>query len=311
MNKNNGRFLHASFNPLTQPTTVDYIVVAGGGGGGGTGVSKGNGFGAGAGGLLQGYNYPIVQGVTYSIAIGAGGAGGLGTAAGTQGSSSSWNTTALGGGSTICTTGGGYGGATGINGGNGGSGGAGGNSFAGTGIAGQGYGAGPSFYGAPPGGGGGAGGYGGYGGVTSAYTYSATYQGAPGGPGLYVFDGNVYAGGGGTGGSNALAAIPYLGPQGGIGGGGSGGRATGYNLSACSAGGNGCQSTGGGGGGSGGPYGYITSRRLAGGHGGSGIVILRTLASVTPAVSTTGYPIIYLNGAYRYYKFTANGTITF
>jgi hypothetical protein len=40
-------------------------------------------------------------------------------------------------------------------------------------------------------------------------------------------------------------------------------------------------------------------------------VILRYPAYLAPAVSTTGYPEVYIAGGYRVYKFVASGTITF
>jgi hypothetical protein len=44
------------------------------------------------------------------------------------------------------------------------------------------------------------------------------------------------------------------------------------------------------------------------GAGGSGVVILRTLAT---AASTTGSPTVTTDGSYNVYKFTGSGSITF
>jgi hypothetical protein len=46
-----------------------------------------------------------------------------------------------------------------------------------------------------------------------------------------------------------------------------------------------------------------------GGSGGSGIVIIRYADTFPAPTSTTGTS--YTNGGYRYYKFTASGSITF
>ena len=78
--QNLGGFIPTSYNATNSaPAFIDYIVVAGGGGGGGCPAgptSQGPGCGGGAGGLLQGYQYAIVQSVVYQITVGAGGAGG-------------------------------------------------------------------------------------------------------------------------------------------------------------------------------------------------------------------------------------------
>lgn len=313
---NLGGFIPPTFDPTAVPTTLDYIVVAGGGGGAGlpAGPSAGGAaYGGGAGGLLQGYQYAIVQGVAYVVTVGAGGAGGTG-ANGSQGVASSWNSTALGGGSTISTVGGGYGAngtATGGNGGSGGGGGAG----AGSGTAGQGNNAGASSYNVPPGGGGGAGTAGTTSNTSWPNSYSVCQPGANGGSGMYCFDGNIYAGGGATG----MTAVPRLLPNqanypipvGGLGGGGNANISGGYNTSAKLPGYPGSPNTGGGGGGSGGFWSPTANLIQSGGSGGSGLVVIRTLATQKAAVSTTGNPTIYVDGAFRYYRFLANGSITF
>jgi hypothetical protein len=79
---------------LTQPISMDYVLVAGGGGGG-----AGNAAGGGAGGLIELTNQSISSG-TYSIVIGNGGNGGSGSSAfGSDGqNSTAFGKTAIGGG---------------------------------------------------------------------------------------------------------------------------------------------------------------------------------------------------------------------
>jgi len=48
-----------------------------------------------------------------------------------------------------------------------------------------------------------------------------------------------------------------------------------------------------------------------GGAGGSGIVVIAHPAIYTPAVTTTGSPLIYSNGVLTIYQFTSSGTIVF
>ena len=258
------------------------------------------------------YQYAILQGVAYVVTVGAGGAGGYGSN-GSQGVASSWNSTALGGGATISTVGGGYGAISYNNGGSGGSGGSGGGS-AGSGTSGQGNNSGPSSYNVPSGGGGGAGTIGCISSIAASFGYSACYPGANGGSGMYCFDGNIYAGGGASG----MWGVPttstsslYPVPTGGLGGGGNSNIGGGYSTTAILPGFPGAQGTGGGGGGSGGFWNSANNRIQNGGSGGSGIVIVRTLATQKVAASTTGNPSIYVSGNYRYYKFLANGSITF
>jgi hypothetical protein len=76
---------------------------------------------------------------------------------------------------------------------------------------------------------------------------------------------------------------------------------------------NGAAGTGGGGGGNGYAAYYSNTTRFTyrAGSGGSGIVILRYLSLYAPAVSTTGNPNTYVNGPYRVYIWTQNGSITF
>jgi hypothetical protein len=261
---------NGTFTP-TSSFNVEYLVVAGGGAGGGyyfgggagAGGYRTNGSGATSGG---GGSAEATYGVTaqnYTITVGAGGVGigsGASNGIGTSGGNSSIVPTS---GTSIISTGGGYGGWTPTAGASGGSGGGSdgyNNGGAGSGTSGQGYagGAGASSsanYGS--GGGGGAGGVGNVGkttgsgaggvGVSSSISGTATY----------------YAGGGG-GGSNGTT-----GGSGGNGGGGAGAVSDGAVGTA------GTTNTGGGGGGVSNNSGGAAN----GGNGGSGIVIIRFLTS--------------------------------
>jgi hypothetical protein len=283
------------------PSTVDYLVVAGGGGGGSYGG------GGGGGGYLSATSVSINAGVTYTIAVGAGGIGGSGGAfAGIQGANSS----IIGSGfTTVTSVGGGGGGTNGLstagkaptNGGSGGGGGA----MTEVGLRGvgvypgstyinaprQGYdggtgGGGGNYHGA---GGGGAGGVGANGGDGEA--------GAPGNGGLGLQSSITgtslfYAGGGGGSG--------FSGTQG-TGGSGVGGSATSGAVGNPG-------TTNRGGGGAGGAYG---AGELAGGNGGSGVVIIRYSDSFPPATSTTGSPTVTNPTGYKVYTFTSSGSITF
>ena len=231
------------------PTTLEYLVVAGGGGGG-----DGYGAGAGAGGLLQGIT-SIATGASITVTVGSGGTGSAAASNNaTQGGSSVFG--------SISTVGGGVGLENGSvfksiqNGGSGG-----GGSYAsapGQGTSGQGN----------------AGGV--YGGVVNTYTpggggagtiglQSAGSNSGNGGAGIAsAISGTVttYAGGGGGGTYQTSAGTQG---SGGVGGGGSAGTAGGNN-----AGSSGSSNSGGGGGGA-----SFQSAYAAGGNGGSGIVIVR------------------------------------
>jgi hypothetical protein len=131
---------------------------------------------------------------------------------------------------------------------------------------------------------------------------------------MYCFDGNIYAGGGASGMSSVPTGVNvslYPVPVGGLGGGGAANVSGGYSSTANLPGSSGTQGTGGGGGGAGGFWSPTANQIQRGGSGGSGLVIVRTLATQKVAVSTTGNPSIYVSGNYRYYKFLANGSITF
>ena len=273
------------YAPATQATlAVEALVVAGGGGGG---AGSGGGGGGGAGGLLYNATQAITTGTAYTVTVGSGGAGSYNTS-GTSGANSIF--------STLTSIGGGGGGWQSISGGNGGSGGGGATSgssgVAGTGTSGQGNNGGigytsPNF---------GAGGGGGAGAVGINGTSSA---GGNGGAGLsYSITGSAtyYAGGGG--GGKSTSATPGTG---GLGGGGNGGATTGFNGTA---------NTGGGGGGGSDDY-------VAGGNGGSGVVVIAFPTSaglyVYPITGSLTYTSSTSSRAgYTVYTFTGGtGTITF
>ena len=131
---------------------------------------------------------------------------------------------------------------------------------------------------------------------------------------MYCFDGNIYAGGGGTGAGGVFQTSTsslYPLPQGGLGGGGAANLSGGYNAVMDLPGTAGSTNTGGGGGGSGGFWNSTSNKIQMGGAGGSGIVIIRTLATQSAAIAYTGNPVVAVSGVYRYYKFLNNGSITF
>lgn len=236
-----------TFTPK-EALTADILVIAGGGGGGNFG-----GGGGGAGGLLA-HTSQSLTATSYTVTVGSGGAGGAANSAlyGTAGGNSQF-------GALTASVGGGRGGgrATSSPGTTGGSGG--GNAYSlGSlaGTSGQGY-----AGGAGTAGGGGGGGGAGEAGNTDAVqgsggdgvsTYSSWYP-------VTLFGENVggsyyLAGGGGGWGDNAIGGI------GGDGGGGTGTSSTSVRR-------DGLVSTGSGGG--------ATSQSIAGGNGGSGVVIVR------------------------------------
>jgi len=276
------------------PTSVDYLIVAGGASGGGTGTRSGvaarfPGGGGGAGGFRTATGLSVTAGTSYTVTIGAGGAG-VANVAGNNGSNSSFN--------AVVSTGGGGGagyssltGATAINGNSGGSGGGGSDGARGTGTAGQGNdgggGAGNTNFGGSGGGGGGA----------SASGVDAGANAGAGGSGTansYSGSSVTYAGGGG-GGQTRSGQIP------GSGGAGGGGAGAGDAASVA-----GIANTGGGGGGGGG---IDTARNSA--NGGSGVVIIRYPNTAADAVSTTGSPTFTNTGGNKIYTFTSSGSITF
>jgi hypothetical protein len=271
-------------------TLIDYIVVAGGGGGGSLGS------GGGAGGVLANTLYVIptsLPGTIFTITVGSGGPGATGlNLPGSAGTFSSMAGSLF---ATLTSNGGGRGGGDSFAPTDGGSGGGAqrGSSNKGIGTVGpprQGYDGGVAGVGAGASAGPGGGGAGAVGGDSSAGS------GGAGGIGYQWVDGIYYAGGGGGGNQSGFGTAG----AGGQGGGGAGAVTTAGTV--------GTPNTGGGGG----SGGYV-SGWLAGGSGGSGIVIIRYPDSTSAAASTTnlaaGYPIV--SGGYRTYKWITSGTITF
>jgi hypothetical protein len=269
------------------PTSMEYLVVAGGGSGSASASVVGTG-GGGAGGYLAG-NLSVAPGTTYIITVGAGGA--LAPGGTDQGNSGTGSSV----GNVIVTYGGGRGGfwqGTAANGGSGGGGG-GGNTgpnpiIPGRGVypgstyisaARQGYdgGIGTGEIGSGFASGGGGGGAGGAGGNSGSTTVQAA-----GGIGVYntITGANVYYASGGTGGvSSAGSAAPsYLAGNVNTGGGGSGGSAH--------------------------------AGQTPGLAGGSGVVVFRYPSSFGEALVTTGSPTVTVAGGFRVYQFASSGSIT-
>ena len=285
------QFLTTASYSVTIPTgitQVSYLVV-GGGGGGGSG-------GGGAGGVLQGSNYSVTSGSSYTVTVGAGGVGGCG---GVNNCPSSVNA-ANGSSSTFATVtalGGGSGGQGNHAPGNGASGGGARydctSACFGTGTPGQGTNGANSTHGGY-GGGAGGGGAGSAGGNTTLY-----HIGGAGGNGVTssITGATVYYGGGGGGGinenSNTYCGVQAPGTSdsnyycnggtptltgGGAGGLGGGGRGSDYGYSSAGQGTYanataGQSNTGGGGGG-------VDPEDFGGKAGGSGVVVLSYVATV-------------------------------
>ena len=312
-----GWLAYSGFNASTPAYATSYLIVAGGG----SGATYGGG--GGAGGLLTG-TANLTPGIVYTATVGAGGASAGGTTAanGNPGSASSLAGSTL---TTVTTVGGGYGAcynATSANGGSGGSGGGGActNSTTvptsgGSGTSGQGNAGGGGINGTVNGafgGGGGASavggtsvspgnvaGSGGAGSASSITGSSVTYAGGGGG-GVYGGDANAVAGAGGAGGGGGGST----GSPGTVGAGGSGGGSAGTLGGIGGAGG---ANTGGGGGGGGGKS--TVPNLLAGGAGGSGVVIL-SVPTVFYTGTTTGSPTVTTSGSNTIIKFTASGSYT-
>jgi hypothetical protein len=266
------------------PTSVEYLVVAGGGAGGSNGNSNGCGGGGGAGGMLTS-TLGVSASTGYTVTVGGGGAsrGAIPTARGNPGSDSVFaSITSIGGG-----------GGAGDGGGNGGSGGgAGSYGFnPGQATSGQGNNGGNGGW-FPAYAGGGGGGAGGTGGNASEYSNGA---GGSGAASSITGTSTYYAGGGSSG-----AEGGYANQSGGAGGGGNG-----VNNSGTA--GNGVNNLGGGGGGSAGPY------ASAGGAGGSGVVVIAYPNTFLPLSSISGglsYDQPSRSG-YRVYRFySGTGTIS-
>jgi hypothetical protein len=259
------------------PSTVEYLVIAGGGGGGSGAVGAVNGAGGGAGGYRSSVvgessgggasaqsAMSVQAGVIYTVTVGAGGA------AATNGTSSSISGSNI---ATITTVGGGRGGGTGVGSAVGGSGGgASGTSGATNGSAGtpnEGFAGGdnPGTFAAGAGGGagavGGAGGAGSVGGVGVASSISGSSTFRAGGGGGSGAGGNGGGGAGNTGGAGTVNT----------GGGGGGGTSTGSTV---------------------------------GGAGGKGVVIIRTLESAVTAIHTGS---LTTSGGYKIYTFNDSGAI--
>jgi hypothetical protein len=300
-NKTATRTLNWNITQATSPTSVEYLIVAGGGGGGGaySGIG-GEGGGGGAGGVLTGTTATTPQ--TYIITVGSGGAPGDGGTSQNQRGREGTSSSAFG---IVAYPGGGGGSSGSTNGqnavsgtwgsGGGGGGGGQGNGSGAAGTAGQGF-AGANGEQYVTGGGGGGGGnasskQGGIG-ITSTISGSSTnYAGGGGGAGR---NGSGEVGGNASGGT---VPVNYI--NGGLYGGGIGWA----NAEPFASGRrSGVANTGGGGGG---------GQWSGGGSGGSGIVIVRYPDTFSAASSTTGSPTITVAGGYRVYKFTSSGTITF
>ncbi len=241
----------SSFIPSQTISNLDYLIVGGGGAGGGASAGTYSSAGGGGGGMATGTISSLSSG-TYTITVGAGGLGVV------NGSGNRGATSSISGPSTLIEApGGGGGGGTNMAGGNGASGGGSSGTNATYGVAytltpmqGRNGGAGNSTTCSNGGGGGGAGGVGAAG---ACLVWVNTTTGGYGGPGLSSsISGSAMfysAGGGGMSSSSGYSGGSS------IGGGRNGVQATNY--------------TGAGGGGLGG------ASAIAGGYGGSGIVIVR------------------------------------
>jgi hypothetical protein len=256
--------------------SASYLIVAGGGAG-----ANDRGGGGGAGGYLTGTT-SLAIGTVYTVTVGGGG-----TSNGASGSNSSITglTAAVGGG------GGGYF-AAGSNGGSGGGGGY-ANVAGGSGTSGQGNAGGSSWNGGGlatvTGGGGGASAVGG-----NATSSNVAGNGGAGTASSITGSSVTYAGGGGGSFDNRAAGTAG---SGGAGGGGAGG-ALNSNGTAGTA-----NLGGGGGGGSGG------IPAMAGGLGGSGVVII-SVPTANYTGTTSGSPTVTTNGAYKVLTFTGSGSYT-
>jgi hypothetical protein len=269
-----------------QPTyNIGYYIVSGGGSGTvGGGYEAGGG--GGAGGRLQntGASFTVAETNVYTIEIGAGATHGA-RQAGTSGASGSQSKIKLGSTNLFAPNGGG--GArqsnNGLSGGSGGGGSAGnGGRSGGSGTSGQGNngGSGVSGNSRTAGGGGGVAGNGGTSGGGAAEN-NAWETGSN----------QKYAGGGG--GANS-----------GSGGSGVGGNGSNSDNSGA---GNGVANTGSGGGGRHSGDSYPNS--AVGGHGGSGVCILK-VPTAEYSGTTTGSPIVRVAGSWTYLTYKQSGTYT-
>ena len=289
------------------PQTYDaeYLIVAGGGAGaspGGTGDGNGRG-GGGAGGYRTNYGgsaIGLTPAAVYTVTVGTGGATDDSATGG--GGNNGTNSSVIGTGISLSSTGGGVGGSmnssTAVSCGTGGSGGGASRQASsgtgGTGCAGNAGGYSPveGYKGGDADGETGAGG-GGSSAVGADNTGSSGGAGGAGTANSITGASVTYAGGGGGGG--------YAGGAAGTGGGGSG---AGYNTStAATAGTNGL-----GGGGGGGTYNGGAGDE-SGRDGGDGVVIIRVATSDYTG-TTSGSPTITTDGSDTIMKFTASGSYT-
>jgi len=292
INANGTSAASSASNSITPANTIpaDYLVVAGGGGGGGS-YHGHSGGGGGAGGYrttigTSGKNSSaesqiiLIPGTTYTVTVGAGGAGGTSSVSGVtahaaQGQSSSISGSGL---TTVTSIGGGYGGGadnggTYRQGGSGGSGGGSGGSdqvgvSGGNGTDNQGF-------------------NGGSGGQSIGYAGSGGGAASAG-----ALNSNVtLLTNGGSGITSSISGTSVTYSSGGACNGGDQGSA---RPNATSNTGNGGQSA------------FNGNPQPPGGNGGSGVVIIKTLATASSAsVSPT------TDGSYKVYRFTATGSITF
>ena len=301
------------------PSTVDYLIVAGGAGAGAPQYHSGGG---GAGGLLN-LTTNVSAGFTYTITVGAGGAAGPNGSKGSDGGFSAISGDSItelpsgqAGANTIKCFGGGGGGVyptVNAPGRNGGSGGGAGAEAGATNIPGgkgiylgstyisstrQGYDGGTFIKGTGAKRGGGGGGAGVAGGNADENTggnggngLANPFQGSGSTSGQLV-SGTYYFSGGGGGSTEDQSSTT----TGGYGGGGGGSSFSG---------GNGVVNTGGGGG-AGERFGTASS-----GSGGSGIVIIQYPNTFSQATTTTGSPAFLDSGGYYTYTWTSSGSITF
>jgi hypothetical protein len=263
------------------PSSVEYLVIAGGGGAG-YGQSAGGGAGgyrSSVSGESSGANssaesaFSITKSTTYTVTIGGGGAAStVFTSPGTSGSNSVF--------STITSTGGGGGGSQqSQQGANGGSGGgssreASGTQAGGTGTASQGSNGG------------------------SGTSDAVNYRNGGGGGGASQAGANATSGSSGVGGNGLASSI--AGSSVTRAGGGGGNQQLGGTGASQTVGGSGPANTGSGG----------NANSTSGGAGGSGVVIIRYPDTFFDAASTTGSPSLTTSGGYKIYTFTGSGSIT-
>lgn len=275
---------------LSQPITVNYLVLAGGGDGSGTG--------GGGGGYLES-SIVLDKGTTHTVTVGAGGAALYSNAARTS-NGPNGNNSVFGG--ITALGGGGHGAAPHPNTAIGSNGGCGGGSYNAS-YGGTGYQGGNGGFTAPggsgsigSGAGGGAGGNGGNG-VTGYYP-----TGGMGGDGRYSSITGTSIGRGGGGGSAGYGTQHTSTQTDNFGGGLPGNTAASYNYRT--------PIVNRGGGGVGAPYVNNDPNPYRTSGGSSGIVILSYPTSAGLATATTGSPTVTTVGSNYVYQFTGSGSIT-